>query len=53
VDSFAGKLALVTGGGSGMGHELARQLLGEGASADELRQMLAVAGRCSRLAARG
>ena len=26
VDSFAGKLAVVTGGGSGMGRELARQL---------------------------
>ena len=26
MDSFAGKLAVVTGGGSGMGRELARQL---------------------------
>jgi NAD(P)-dependent dehydrogenase (short-subunit alcohol dehydrogenase family) len=32
VDSFAGKLAVVTGGGSGMGRELARQLAGQGCS---------------------
>jgi NAD(P)-dependent dehydrogenase (short-subunit alcohol dehydrogenase family) len=32
VDSFAGKLAVVTGGGSGMGRELARQLAVEGCS---------------------
>jgi NAD(P)-dependent dehydrogenase (short-subunit alcohol dehydrogenase family) len=71
VDSFAGKLAVVTSGGSGMGLELARGLpepqaitdaqlaelippgaraglisagaLPEGASADDLRQMLAQA----------
>jgi len=32
VDSFTGKLAVVTGGGSGMGHELARQLAAQGCS---------------------
>ena len=32
MDSFAGKLAVVTGGGSGMGRELARQLAGQGCS---------------------
>jgi NAD(P)-dependent dehydrogenase (short-subunit alcohol dehydrogenase family) len=30
MDSFEGKLAVVTGGGSGMGRELARQLAREG-----------------------
>jgi NAD(P)-dependent dehydrogenase (short-subunit alcohol dehydrogenase family) len=32
MDSFEGKLAVVTGGGSGMGRELARQLAGQGCS---------------------
>ncbi len=32
VDSFTGKLAVVTGGGSGMGRELARQLVVQGCS---------------------
>jgi NAD(P)-dependent dehydrogenase (short-subunit alcohol dehydrogenase family) len=32
VKSFAGKLAVVTGGGTGMGRELALQLAGEGCS---------------------
>jgi len=32
VDSFTGKLAAVTGGGSGMGRELVRQLVAQGCS---------------------
>ena len=32
MDSFAGKLAVVTGGASGMGRELVRQLAGQGCS---------------------
>ena len=30
MDNFAGKIAVITGGGTGMGRELARQLVAEG-----------------------
>ena len=50
VDSFAGKLAVITGGGSGMGRELARQLAAQGCSvaacdwnADPIAQTAAMA----------
>ena len=41
MKDFAGRFAVVTGGGTGMGRELARQLIGAGLQCDGLAQRAA------------
>jgi NAD(P)-dependent dehydrogenase (short-subunit alcohol dehydrogenase family) len=53
MDSFAGKLAVVTGGGSGMGRELVRQLAAEGCSVATCDLNADSAARTAEAAARG
>jgi len=57
VESFAGKIAVITGGGTGMGRELARQLAAEGChsalcdvSAENMEQTKALCARENRSA---
>jgi NAD(P)-dependent dehydrogenase (short-subunit alcohol dehydrogenase family) len=57
MKSFAGKIAVITGGGTGMGHELARQLSAEGchvAICDVSEEAMAqTKSLCERAAPRG
>jgi NAD(P)-dependent dehydrogenase (short-subunit alcohol dehydrogenase family) len=50
VDSFTGKLAVVTGGGSGMGRELVRQLAAQGCSVATCDWLAGAAARTADMA---